>query len=201
MQSQEIRARKRALREAARVPMAGPEPRAARAAQDRLVSLVELEEASSVSLYAATEHEVPVGAAAAVLRGRGIRLAFPRVEGVELTLHEVDCLETLKPGYRGILEPAADAVGIPPEDIDLFVVPGLLFDRGGGRLGRGGGHFDRLLARARADARRVGFCYADRVVPELPVEDGDICMHAIVTQLEVIRPGPALAGPGARGVR
>ena len=75
-----------------------------------------------------------------------------------------------------------------PEEVDLFVVPGLLFDRAGRRLGRGGGHLDRLLGRARKDAARVGLCYAQRVVQELPAAPWDVAMHVVVTDREVIRP-------------
>ena len=66
-------------------------------------------------------------------------------------------------------------------------MPGILFDRRGRRLGRGLGHFDRLLANARTDAVRVGCSYADRVVEELPEESWDILMHVVVTEREVIR--------------
>ena len=83
--------------------------------------------------------------------------------------------------------------------MDVFLVPGLLFDRAGRRLGRGGGHFDRLLARACPGALRVGVCVAERVVDELPEGPWDVRMHRIVTEHETLRPGePAHDAGGAR---
>ena len=55
-------------------------------------------------------------------------------------------------------------------------------------MGRGGGHYDRLLGQARADACRVGLCSAQRVVAEVPTAEWDAPMHIIVTEDELIRP-------------
>jgi 5-formyltetrahydrofolate cyclo-ligase len=72
-------------------------------------------------------------------------------------------------------------------EVDLFVVPALRFDRAGRRLGRGGGHYDRLLARRRTDAWLVGICYEDRVVDELPEDPWDVRMHVVVADRFLLR--------------
>jgi 5-formyltetrahydrofolate cyclo-ligase len=74
-------------------------------------------------------------------------------------------------------------------EVDVFLVPGLLFDRAGHRLGRGGGHYDRLLRGARRTALRAGICYAERLVAEVPAEERDVSMDVIVTESEVLRLG------------
>jgi 5-formyltetrahydrofolate cyclo-ligase len=127
-----------------------------------------------VSLYTSLSDEIQSEGIAAALAGRGVRVLLPRVVGAELELSE--------------REPAV-AQAIRASEVDVFVVPGLLFDRSGRRLGRGGGHFDRLLARARPDALRVGVCPAARLVAELPEDPWDVRMHRVVTELETLRTG------------
>ncbi len=188
MAQEPVEARKRVLRAAARaLPTQGLEGASAEA-QRRLLELPELDSVGVVFVYAAAEHEISTDALVARLRARGTRLVFPRVQGPELGLIEIKGPEDLAPGYQGILEPTSNGAGTLPDEVDLFVVPGLLFDRAGRRLGRGGGHLDRLLGRARKDAARVGLCYAQRVVQELPVARWDVAMHVVVTDREVIRP-------------
>ena len=180
-------ARKQALRAASRAAPPADRSLAARAILERLLQLSELDGCQTVSLYAAIEDEVPVEAALSPLRGRGVRTVFPRVEGAELAFFEVECLECLEPGYAGLREPAGRLARVEPERVDFLCVPGMLFDRRCNRLGRGGGHFDRLLATVRQDAYRVGASYADRIVEGLPDESWDVPMHMVVTELEVIR--------------
>ena len=129
---------------------------------------------------------------AEALVSRGATLLFPRVDGERLVFQQAGPAE-LAPGYRGLLEPPASAPSVAIEAIDVFVVPGLLFDRAGRRLGRGSGFYDRALAHARADALRIGLCYAECVVDELPRENQDVDMHLIVSDggvLTITAPGP-----------
>lgn len=67
-------------------------------------------------------------------------------------------------------------------DPDLIVTPLLAFDDFGGRLGQGGGYYDRTFA-ARADVIRVGFAYAGQRVDRLPTERHDIALHGVLTEV------------------
>jgi 5-formyltetrahydrofolate cyclo-ligase len=104
-------------------------------------------------------------------RARGVRVVYPIVVGPELEL---------------ATDPAR-VERVPVAEVDLFVVPALCFDRSGRRLGRGGGHYDRLLARRRADAWLVGICYEDRVADELPEDPWDVRMHLVVADRFLLR--------------
>jgi 5-formyltetrahydrofolate cyclo-ligase len=154
---------------------------------NHLQGLPEWERARSIALYAALPGEVPVDEVRADLDARGVGVAFPRLAEAEIVLHRVGCDDVLSAGGHGIREPSSSAPRVPPEKIELFVVPGLLFDRSGARLGRGGGHYDRLMARANPDAHRVGLCYADRVVDRLPMDPWDERMDVVVTDREIFR--------------
>lgn len=102
---------------------------------------------------------------------RGGRVCLPRCgQGGAMTVHVVpslEAMEALTPGKWGLYEPSADW---PETDCpDLAVVPGLAFDRSGMRLGRGGGYYDRWLAR-HPKVPTVGLCDPSCLLDSLPAE-------------------------------
>lgn len=113
----------------------------------------------------------------------GKRVAMPRVAGDELSVHWVACREELVPAKFGILEPRADAPSAG-RAFDLILVPGMAFDRAGGRLGRGKGYYDRFLASASGFV--AGVCFDDQLVSEVPREPHDARMDAVVTRSEIV---------------
>jgi 5-formyltetrahydrofolate cyclo-ligase len=176
--------RKRALRAAvlaARRDLTDQQRTAASSAiVGRLQRMPELRTARTVLLYAATKGEVDLGELASALAAREVRTLFPRVgadDELELVAAEVGML---RPGYRGIQEPAG--VRIDPAVVDVALIPGVAFDLAGGRLGRGGGHYDRLLARLPDQALRIGVAFACQVVPRVPRDDHDAVVDLVVTE-------------------
>ena len=95
-----------------------------------------------------------------------------------------DVARELVPGTFGIPEPR-DCPVADPDTIEFVLVPGRAFDRQGNRLGRGGGYYDRFLARI--DAVRCGCVFAAQVLDAVPVEPHDVPLRIIVTEDEVIR--------------
>jgi len=85
----------------------------------------------------------------------------------------------------GIVEPKGDHI-VAMIDLDLVVVPGLAFDTKGGRLGRGGGFYDRFLAgfreSARSSAKVCGLCFDVQLIPEVPSEPHDVLLDAVITE-------------------
>jgi len=110
----------------------------------------------------------------------GRRVLLPVVRGEEMEAALFPGEERLRPNAFGIPEPGEEAPRIPPEEVELVLVPGLAFDREGFRLGFGRGYYDRFLFRTRAF--RLGVAYSAQVVEELPREEGDLPMHALVTE-------------------
>ncbi len=78
----------------------------------------------------------------------------------------------------GMLEPAPDSPQIPLKQIELILVPGVGFDEQGGRLGFGGGYYDRLLSQM--NALRVGVAHTVSVIAQVPVDDYDCRMDWLV---------------------
>lgn len=159
---------------------------AARVVQ-RLAAMQELRNAGTVLLYAAMADELDVTGVVPPLRDAGIRTLFPRVRGERLELVAASDLLALTLGYRGIREPVGPAIG--PEAVDVAIVPGVAFDVHGGRLGHGGGHYDRLLAALPDDRLTIGVCFACQVVPRVPQQEHDRSVDLVVTEAGVHRRG------------
>jgi 5-formyltetrahydrofolate cyclo-ligase len=97
-----------------------------------------------------------------------------------LTLHPLDGPMERHP--FGYMQPRAEAPLVDQGDIEVALVPGLLFARDGGRLGHGRGYYDRLLASFHPRPFLIGVTVDRRVVPELPMVEHDIWMDAVATE-------------------
>ncbi len=76
---------------------------------------------------------------------------------------------------------------IAPENLDVILVPGLAFDRLGGRIGHGKGYYDRLLAQVDPRTALISPAFECQIVEKCPMESHDCRVHVIVTENEVIR--------------
>ena len=186
-----IATRKTALRHSvllARRDLSADERRAAsRAAAERLLRLPEVWRSGVVALYVATDDELDPSTAVPLLRERGIRTLFPRVRGEDLDLAEAHDPLALPGGFRGIGEPTGPAIDLSV--VDVVVLPGIAYDLDGGRLGQGGGHYDRLLPLLAEDTVRIGLGFSCQVVPRVPREDHDEVVDIVVTDHAVHRTG------------
>ena len=102
---------------------------------------------------------------------------LPRVNGVNLEIlpYEQSRLEL---GSFHIEEPVGDDL-VDPSVLELIVAPGVAFSRKGGRLGRGKGYYDRLLADTKAT--KIGVAYHFQLLDEIPLEPHDIPMDIVIT--------------------
>lgn len=100
-----------------------------------------------------------------------------------LTLSYITSLDKLREGAFGILEPE---IVIPCDynDIDTVIVPGLVFDERGGRIGYGKGYYDRLFSKL--NAVKAAFCYDFQLVPAVYTESHDVPMDYIITESRII---------------
>jgi 5-formyltetrahydrofolate cyclo-ligase len=141
--------------------------------------------AKNLVLYSAVHNEVATDAVASQALDEGKLLIYPRIKGDGLEFVTVQNLSDLLPGAFGILEPRGDTL-VPIEKIDLIVVPGVVFDRVGHRLGYGRGFYDRALAACRADCLKVGFAYDSQVVESLPAADHDKTLTVLMTESRML---------------
>jgi 5,10-methenyltetrahydrofolate synthetase len=161
---------------------------------DKAARLPEVAAASCLACYVALPGE-PDPAQLVTQLPRETLLVYPRLRADGDLDFVRPASAAFVPGLRGTNEPAEGEV-VPPSEIDLYVVPALAADVDGRRLGRGGGAYDRALARAsavRPDAVVVALLYDDEVLPEVPAEPHDQLVHVLVTEKRVIRTAAAVA--------
>ena len=189
--------RKRELRQEAQarrdaLPAAEIDARSVAIAR-RVMSLGAYRRARSRLLFMSVGSEVRTDRLVAdSLRSRA-RVILPRVVGPEdaLALHGVCDLEReVVPGWMGIPEPVpGNCPEYSPDEVDFILVPGLAFDRRGGRLGYGGGYFDYIL-NLRTDLHESGavvaVAFALQIVDAVPRESWDARVPIIVTEDELI---------------
>lgn len=155
-----------------------------------LAGLDPVRRAATIMTYLHFRSEVETLPALLAHLPAGCRLAVPltlvaaqRLEIFLLT----DPPRQLRPGYCGIPEPdPARTDQLDPGELDLVLVPGSAFDRRGGRLGYGGGYYDRFLAAAAPRALRIGLAFDLQVVEALPLLPHDQRLHYLVTESGVI---------------
>ncbi len=174
----EIRARRDAMPEADRAD-------ASRAIAEHVLALPELEGAGTVMVFWSFGSEVDTAPLIAGLVRAGVRVALPRIEGADLVPTAYAPGDPLRSASFGAMEPTAGEE-LEPAALDVIVVPGVAFDRRGGRVGYGSGFYDRLLARRRPAATvAVGFDL--QLVDEVPSGPADVPVDVVVTELETIR--------------
>lgn len=138
----------------------------------------------TVATYLSMDDEVDISPL--MDRLPGWRWVLPRVEpqsqltfrdrGVPLERHPL-----------GMLQPVDSGPMVPVAQIDVILTPGIAFDRTGGRLGRGLGFYDTVLAACRTDCEVVGVAVEERVVDIVPMEEHDQPVGWLATENGVTR--------------
>ena len=160
--------------------------RAAAAATRLLDTLPQWANCRHLGLYQPGSEEFDCLPIAQLAREHGIALYLP-VIGAQSRLsfaHWAEGAELAVNRY-GIAEPAAGAERIAVSALDLILVPLVGWDRRGGRLGMGGGYYDRTLA---VDVRPVlvGLAYAAQEIAEVPMASWDIPLDYVLTERELV---------------
>lgn len=122
-------------------------------------------------------------------------LYYPLVTGDEMEFYRVDEISALKPGFRGILEPEAsdETKYIPRSDQNiLMLMPGVVFDRKGGRIGYGGGFYDKylekLLNNPKLHVTTIAIAFSCQILDEghIPQEEHDISPDYVISSEEIL---------------
>ncbi len=187
-----LQARKQQIREQAHANRRAQENKdeLSRVICEKFVGLPEYARARTVLYYldaraeVRTRHDLPTALAS------DKRVVVPYCVEGKLELFLLEDMNELDVGMYKILEPKADLRLVPEKrvevcQLDLVMVPGVAFDRAGGRMGHGKGYYDKLLEHARADTPLVGLAFECQLFPEIPTQEHDIYMDRVLTEQAV----------------
>jgi 5-formyltetrahydrofolate cyclo-ligase len=141
-------------------------------------------EPGTACAYFPITHEADIRMAMEEMLKRGWKLYLPCVEDNRLTFKRVERIDTLAKGPLNIPEPAKDAGIVDLKTIDLVLLPGRVFDRQGGRLGRGNGGYDKWLLKLKQENDHVavwGVALEMQLAHEVPMEAHDVRIDALIT--------------------
>lgn len=153
-----------------------------------LLNLSEIREASTIFVYVNFRSEVQTVPfiKKCLLANKTVAVpvtcvAEKKLRAIRITDPEND----LRAGYCAIPEPNDNlqkTMAIDPASIEVAIIPGSVFDKQGGRLGYGGGYYDRFLARTAPQARRIAPAYALQIVDTLKLQPHDQPMDLLITE-------------------
>jgi 5-formyltetrahydrofolate cyclo-ligase len=165
----------------------------------RLLGLEEVAAGARIALYLALDDEVDLDAAVAPLRSRRGRLHLPRLlagsiadqarpaaaDAVAMELVEWVPSAELRANRYGVGE-VVGGLPVPPDTMDVFVVPCVAVDPHGNRVGFGAGYYDRTLASA-PEVPRIGVAFEAQLVARIQTRPWDVPMDVLVTERAVRR--------------
>ena len=157
---------------------------------ERFMQLDEYAAAKTVMFYVDVRDEVRTRQALPAAIASGKRIVVPYCVDGELELFWLESMDELELGMYRILEPTesmrtVERKKLQPTDLDLVMVPGVAFDRNGGRTGHGKGYYDKLLQHARLDAPLIALSFECQLFDKIPAESHDIFMDKVVTEAAV----------------
>lgn len=154
---------------------------------DHILQHPKWQEAKIVGLFASLPTEPVVEFLWDEIRRTNKKICYPKINGEHLSLIVVNDPDELVASRWQLREPVMREPNLQAlEKIDLLVVPGLAFSLNGERLGRGGGYYDRLLARDVVRAYKMGVCFDVQMFPRLPLESHDVQVDAVITESGLI---------------
>lgn len=151
----------------------------------QITSLEAYRQARTVFLYCSTDEEIDTRQLMedAFCTGKQVCVPLCTDRHGEMEARKIRSAIDLIPGRYGIAEPLPDTPMVPPEEIDLCIVPCLSADLNGYRLGYGGGYYDRFLSQT--PAKSAALCAECCLVPSLPAEPHDRPCNIIVTERRI----------------
>ncbi len=159
----------------------------------RVEQLPQYRQARVVATYVGVKSEVGTRSLIEGRLARGEPTAVVYRKDGDLALALIQSIDELVPASFGLLEPIPSVATDPerrclPADVDLFLVPGLAFDREGGRIGYGKGYYDRLLGAARPGAIFLALAFEGQMVEDVPMLSYDVPVHLVMTERATHRP-------------
>ena len=144
---------------------------------NKIINLGIYKKSRVVALYNSLPNEVDTSS---LLNDNDKVVLLPKISNNKIIFIEINDSTKYKKSNIGVLEPIGEEyLG----NIDLIIVPGVSFDKKGNRLGFGKGYYDRYLCNK--DIFKIGICFEEQLLDNLPVDKFDIKMDVIITEKRV----------------
>jgi 5-formyltetrahydrofolate cyclo-ligase len=142
---------------------------------DNVVNSKEYKESKNIFIFVSYDTEVDTHRLIKQALKDEKVLCVPRVISKEegMIIAQIKSFEDLEPGAYGILEPKDNKFKVDETLIDVAYLPGLAFDKVGGRVGYGGGFYDRFLRKSRKDSKKIGLAYSFQILEKVPMEQNN----------------------------
>ena len=157
--------------------------------EHRLFSLPWYQNAKTILFYVSYDNEVNTHDMIKDSFTKGKTVIVPKTDSKEKTLCLSKLLswDDLSPCAYSILEPRKECVHeVPVSSVELLIVPGIVFDLHGHRIGHGMGYYDRLLCEG-TDAMKIGLAFELQLVEKIPAEQHDVSVDMIITEERIIQ--------------
>jgi 5-formyltetrahydrofolate cyclo-ligase len=184
---------KSALRRDIRSRLKAMSPQQRATASARACALLEQQtvwkQAELIFFYAPLPEELDIWPLLGDSLAAGKTVTLPRFDSATkryIACQVQDLSKDLSHGQFGIREAGEHCIAVPPNRLDLVLVPGVAFDLQGRRLGRGKGFYDQMLATVRGTT--CGVAFDEQIVDTIPVEPHDIHLNCILTPTRWIEP-------------
>ena len=153
-------------------------------------SLPQMKHWSTLFIYVNFRSELETLELIHLCLSQGKRVVVPLVDASAVSMIPLqiqDPEKDLVPGYYGIPEPDPQkSRPVAAREIDAAIIPGSVFDTHGGRLGYGGGYYDRFLVNDAPQAKRVGFAFEMQVIENVPVQPHDQPLDILITEKRIV---------------
>ncbi len=160
------------------------------AVEERLFDFANFIESKVALLYLRRRSEVDTISIIKRSMDKGKKIVLPLVdrEKSKTTLYKIENLkDDLRMGPNDYLEPDPDRCKpVPPDQIDIAVVPGLAFDEKGGRIGILDNFYDRFIARLPMTTRKVAIAFEEQVISQVPADSRNKFIDIIITDRRTI---------------
>lgn len=149
-------------------------------------------EAKNIFIYISYDSEINTREIINKAFKDGKKIYVPRTEFETRLMDavEITSFDNLIKSSYGILEPSMEILQINPNNLDLIVVPGVAFDRNGGRMGYGAGFYDRYFKKINEDdikrIVKLALAYDFQVLEKVPMSVQDVPVDFIITEKEFI---------------
>lgn len=156
--------------------------------KNHILQLPALLNARTIMAYLSFDNEVRTGEIISELIKSSKTVCIPKLFGKKMVPYKIFSInEDFFIDRYGIREPQNDiSREVNPKDIDVIIVPGVVFDLEGGRYGYGGGYYDRFLLTVSPSAKKIAIAFDMQVRKKIPLSRSDVRVDSLITESGII---------------